>query len=91
MIEVTLITGSACRPCEKVKVLLEALRAEYPEMRVTELDLGTREGTALAIRYRLGALPGIMINGRMALVGEVSERLLRGELDAARATARIRA
>ena len=82
-IEVRLVTGFGCRPCDRVKQRLQLLGAEFPELEVAEVDIGSEEGVALAIRYRLAALPGILINGRMALVGDVPEPLLRRELEAA--------
>jgi len=85
-IEVLLVSGFGCKPCERVKERLQRLRAEFPELRVSEVDIGSEEGTALAVRYRLAALPGVLVNGRMALVGDVAEQLLRRELEAARHT-----
>ncbi|OGO51559.1 MAG: hypothetical protein A2148_01410 [Chloroflexi bacterium RBG_16_68_14] len=83
-IQVLLVSSFGCKPCQRVKERLQQLRAVFPELRVEEVDLGSEEGTALALRYRLAALPGIVINGRMALVGDVPEALLRQELEAAR-------
>ena len=82
-IEVRLVSGFGCKPCDRVKGRLERLRADFPELQVTEVDIGSEEGTAVAVRCRLAALPGILVNGRMALVGDVSESLLRRELEAA--------
>ncbi len=83
-IDVRLVSGLGCKPCDRVKSRLERLRAEFPELRVAEVDVGSEEGAALAVRYRLAALPGVLVNGRMVLVGDVSEPLLRRELEAAR-------
>jgi len=83
-IEVLLVSGFGCKPCQHVKERLDRLRADFPEVRVEEVDIGSDRGEALALRYRLAALPGILVNDRMALVGDVSEALLRRELDAAR-------
>ena len=89
MIAVTLVTGFGCKPCERVKERLRALQADFQELRVAEVDVGSDEGTAVAVRYRLAALPGILVNGRMALVGDVSEPVLRRELEAARRAAAV--
>ena len=83
-IEVLLVSGFGCKPCQHVKERLDRLQADFPEVRVEEVDIGSARGEALALRYRLAALPGILVNGRMALVGDVSEALLRRELDTAR-------
>ena len=83
-IEVLLVSGFGCKPCQHVKERLDRLRADFQEVRVEEVDIGSDWGEALALRYRLAALPGILVNDRMALVGDVSEALLRRELDAAR-------
>ncbi len=82
-IEVRLVSAFGCKPCDKVKERLLRLQGDFPELRVVELDIGSEEGTALAVRYRLAALPGVLVNGRMALVGDVSESLLRRELEEA--------
>jgi len=83
-IDVRLVSGFGCKPCDSVKRRLQILAEEFPQLEVAEVDIGSEEGVALAVRYRLAALPGILINGRMALAGDVSESLLRRELEAAR-------
>ncbi|MBI2765918.1 MAG: hypothetical protein HYX53_08420 [Chloroflexi bacterium] len=83
-LEVLVVTGFGCKPCENVKQRLQRLRAEFPELLVTEFDVGSDQGTAIALRYKLVGLPGILVNGRMALVGDVSEALLRERLEQAR-------
>jgi hypothetical protein len=83
-IEVWVVTGFGCKPCENVKERLHRLEAEFPDLRVTEFDVGSDQGTAIALRCKLVGLPGILINGRMVLVGDVSESLLRERLEQAR-------
>jgi hypothetical protein len=83
-IEVCVVTSFGCKACENVKGRLHRLGEEFPEVRLTELDVGSSQGTAIALRYKLVGLPGILINGRMALVGDVSESLLRERLEQAR-------
>lgn len=85
-IEVSLVTSFACKACDKVKDRLHRLQAEFPELSVTELDVASKDGTAIALRYKLVGLPGILVNGRMALAGDVSEPLLRERLAQARRT-----
>jgi thiol-disulfide isomerase/thioredoxin len=82
-VEVTLVTGSGCGSCDRVKERLQRLQSSFADLSVTEVDIGSKEGTELAVRYRLGGLPGILINGRMALVGDVSEYLLRERINLA--------
>lgn len=84
VIEVWLVTGFGCKPCERVKERLQRLEAEFPEVSVREFDIGSERGTAIALRYKLVGLPGILINSRMALAGDVSEALLRERLGQAR-------
>lgn len=75
--------GFGCGSCDKVKERLRRLQSEFPHLSVIEVDIGSKEGTELAVRYRLGGLPGILINGRMALVGDISEDLLRERINLA--------
>jgi thiol-disulfide isomerase/thioredoxin len=83
-LDLQLVSSSGCKPCEKVKARLERLREEFPELTVEEIDIGSEEGTAIAVKYRLAALPGILINGRMLLVGDVPEPVLRERVELAR-------
>ena len=83
-IDVWVVTGFGCKPCENVKQRLHRLGTEFPELRVSEFDVGSDRGMALALRYRLVGLPGILINGRMVLAGDVSEALLRERLEQTR-------
>jgi hypothetical protein len=79
-IDLLLVTGSDCKACERVKQRLGALQSEFPGLRIREVDIGSPEGTQIAVRYRLVGLPGILIKGRMVLAGDVSEDLLRQRL-----------
>ncbi len=83
-IEVWVVTGFGCKPCANVKQRLHRLEAEFPELKVSEFDVRSDQGTAVALRYRLVGLPGVLINGRMVLVGDVSESLLRERLEQTR-------
>lgn len=83
-IEVSVVSGFGCKPCENVKARLHRLQTEFPELVVTELDVASEQGTAIALRYKLVGLPGILFNGRMVLVGDVSESLLRERLEQTR-------
>lgn len=85
-IEVCVVTGFGCKPCDNVKKRLHRLEAEFPEVTVSELDVASDQGTAIALRYKLVGLPGLLFNGRMVLVGDVSESLLRERLEQARRT-----
>jgi thiol-disulfide isomerase/thioredoxin len=48
-VEVVLLTQDHCGLCEHAKAVLDRLAADYP-LRVTTLDLASREGRALAAR-----------------------------------------
>ena len=80
MIEVILLTQENCQFCEQAKEILSRLAGEY-ELRVSTLELGSKEGQELAVRGGVMFPPGIFIDGRAFAYGRPSERALRREFE----------
>lgn len=72
---ITLLTQEHCGYCEHAKEVLARLAAQYP-LTVTEIDLGTPEGTALAREHNVLFAPGLLLDGAMFGYGRLSERKL---------------
>ena len=78
--QITLLTQPACAMCGQAKQVLDRLGRDYP-LTVTELDLTTPDGQALAARAGVVFAPGVLIDGEPFSFGRLSERRLRRTLD----------
>jgi glutaredoxin len=76
---VTLLTQADCALCEHAKKVLTRVGADYP-VEVTEIDLASAQGRALAARARVQFAPGVLLDGRPFGYGRLSERKLRRAL-----------
>lgn len=78
--QVTLLTQQDCSYCDQAKELLARLAPEYG-LSLSEVDLGSSEGSDLAMRLGVMFAPGIVIDGVLASYGRPSERRLRRDID----------
>ena len=76
MIAVTLLTRADCALCEHAKGVLARVGEDHP-LDVTEIDLATEHGRALAARAGMVFAPGVLVDGRPFSHGRISERKLR--------------
>ena len=79
MTEITLLTQEDCAMCEHARKVLARVGADYP-VEVTEIDLASEQGRALAARAGVHFAPGLLIDGRPFGYGRISERRLRRTL-----------
>lgn len=79
-IQITLLTQDDCGFCDHAKQVLDRPNTEYP-LRVTEIDLATEHGQALAQQTGVLFAPGVLVNGAPFYFGRLSERKLRRHLD----------
>ena len=79
--QVILLTQDHCAFCEHAKDVLARVARQYPLV-VTELDLGTAPGAALAREHNVVFAPGLLLDGALFGYGRVSERRLRRALAA---------
>lgn len=80
MVDVTLLTQSACGFCDDAKAVLDRLSAEFP-LEIREIDLASPEGQRLAVAGGIMFPPGILLDGEAFAYGRPSERKLRRELE----------
>ncbi len=76
MTAVTLLTQADCALCEHAKGVLARVGEDHP-LDVTEIDLATEHGRALAARAGMVFAPGVLVDGRPFGHGRLSERRLR--------------
>ena len=79
MTRITLLTQADCALCEHAKKLLARVGEDHPLV-VTEIDLASQEGRALAGEARVMFAPGVLVDGRPFGYGRMSERKLRRAL-----------
>jgi hypothetical protein len=77
---VQVISALGCRPCERVKLRLDEIRARHPDLIVEEVDLLTDEGVALAASHRVWTLPTLIIDGAVVAEGDASWPALEAAL-----------
>jgi len=76
---ITLLTQADCALCEHAKGVLARVGADHP-LEVTEIDLASEHGRALASRAGVLFAPGLLVAGRPFGYGRLSERRLRRAL-----------
>lgn len=79
MIEVKLLKSPGCGPCEQAARIWERIRHAYPEFELVTVDI--TESPALAARYGLMAVPGLVVNGVLEAEGHITEQEFRKVLD----------
>ena len=79
MTEITLLTQDDCALCEHAKSVLARVRADHT-FTVTEIDLRSEQGAALALAAGVMFAPGILIDAQPFSYGRLSERKLRKAL-----------
>ena len=79
MTDITLLTQADCGLCEHAKKVLTRVGADYP-LEVTEVDLASERGRALAAEACVQFAPGVLVDGRPFGYGRLSERRLRRAL-----------
>jgi glutaredoxin len=79
-VEITLLTQAACGFCEQAKQVLDRVGADYP-LHVSEIDLASERGQALARQAGVVFAPGVLVDGKPFSFGRLSERKLRRALD----------
>lgn len=86
MTAVTLLTQPNCALCEHAKQVLARVATDIP-LTVTEVDLGSDDGRAMAEQADVLFAPGVLLDGRPFGYGRLSERKLRKALTAGTAPA----
>ena len=79
MTAVTLLTQVDCALCEHAKKVLARVGEDHP-IQVTEIDLASEQGRALAAGAGVLFAPGVLVDGRPFGYGRLSERRLRRSL-----------
>ena len=80
MINVQFITIPGCVQCAKAKSVIEKVKADFPDMRVTYVD--ATEHPEILEKYKIMSAPGVVVNGELAFTGGLNEASFRKLLSA---------
>ena len=86
--EVIFVAKADCRNCERVRQALTRVHHEYRHVEVREVDPDEPDGHSLASRHGIIMLPALIVDERLRLVGEMSEKEIRHEIEKLRRNSR---
>jgi hypothetical protein len=78
--KITLLTQADCALCGHAKQVIERVGRDHP-VTVTEIDLGSDAGRALALAAGVLFAPGVLLDDQPFAHGRLSERKLRRALE----------
>lgn len=79
MIDILFITVPNCAQCAKARHVIEKVQPDFPDMKVTYLDV-TQQPEILQ-QYRVLSAPGIVLNGKLEYTGGLDEAAFRERLN----------
>ena len=86
--KVIFVARADCQNCERARQALARVHHEYRHVEVREVDPDEPVGHSLPTRHGIMILPALIVNERLRLVGEMSEREIRHEIEKARRNSR---
>ncbi len=83
MVEVIVVTSTACHLCVDALEGLAELSADFP-LSIREVDILSPEGIGLVERHRPAMPPAVVIDGELFSSGRLPRKKLRRSLEPAR-------
>lgn len=83
LMEVILVATADCGNCERIRRTLSTVHHDFRHVDVREVDADAPEGRSLAVQHGILMLPAIIVGDRLRLVGEISEKEIRHEIEKA--------
>lgn len=75
--KVTVVTMEGCSHCAQVFKHLEALSADFPDMKIETVDITSDEGQKLVAEHSILSSPGVLIDGEFAFFGPRSKEEMK--------------
>ncbi len=66
------LTMIGCHNCAAAKKIFDKVIPDYPDVKVTEIDITSDEGQKLVAKYSVLASPGIIIDNELFSTGGVN-------------------
>jgi glutaredoxin len=82
--QVIFVAKADCRTCAGARQALEKVHHEFRHVDVREVDADDQEGRSLATRHGIMMLPALIVNERLRLIGDISEKDIRREVEKAK-------
>lgn len=80
MIEVLFLTVPNCVQCAKAKKVIEKVQPDFPDMKVTYIDV--TQHPEILQTHRMLSSPGIVLDGTLEYTGGLDESAFRARLKA---------
>ena len=71
LVRVLLVTSEGCKPCTRVKRVLNELQAQMPDLSIEEVDYYSPAGTKLAMEKNITYPPAVFIEGALFEKGKI--------------------
>ncbi len=82
--EIILLAKPDCGNYEQVRSMLARVHHEYRHVAVREVNPDEPDGHILSMEHGVTVLPALIVDGRLRLVGEMPEGVIRREIDKAK-------
>ncbi len=73
-VEVVFVTEGNCPNCKGIRVVLAKLRHEYRHLAIDEVHPDALGDSSIGDEIGIPVLPALVVNGRLRLVGEITEQ-----------------
>lgn len=81
-IHIEVLTSPVCVSCKEFVLFWESISSDWAQVTMREVSLLTPEGQELALKHRVFASPGIIINEELFASGGFSKKELLNKLQA---------
>ena len=75
-----ILSSPGCVHCAEFKKYWESVKAQFPEVEMSEIDLTSDKGQEMVSRYVIMASPGVIINGELFSTGGVDKEKFEAKL-----------
>ena len=75
-----ILSSPGCVHCAEFKKYWESVKAQFPEVEMSEIDLTSDKGQEMVSRYVIMASPGVIINGELFSTGGVDKKKFEAKL-----------
>ena len=77
-----ILTAPHCAHCEELLRFWESIKGEWPNVKMQEVSMMTKEGQELVQKHFIFASPGIIINGELFGSGSFHKEAIQKKLQA---------
>lgn len=75
-----ILSSHGCYHCAEFKKYWESVKAQFPDVEMSEIDLTSDNGQEMVSKYMIMASPGVIINGELFSTGGVNKEKFEAKL-----------